>query len=69
MLDATPCRLKTLGTITIDNDGSIVIEGFEADGATCREVAALAQVWAISALTASLQGDLQQPGGGNCCVG
>ena len=68
MLDASPSHLTELGTMTII-DGKIHIEGFRAHDATCRDVAALAIVWAIGQLQVELMETLKAPGGGNACVG
>lgn len=62
-------RLKTIGVITIDKN-SMHAEGFEADGpATCREVGALALMWAIGELQKELTEIIAKPGGtGKCGV-
>lgn len=67
MLDATPGSLSRTGTVTINRD-RIAIEGFAADGATCRDVAALALVWAIQQLSHELQAVMERPGGGKSSV-
>jgi len=43
--------------------GKIEIEGFEVDGAMCREVAALAMLWAIGELQKELTAVINVPGG------
>lgn len=68
MLDATPSRLTNIGTVTIAKDG-IAIEGFSAENGTCRDVAALALVWAIRQLSRELQTTMERPGSGNASVG
>ena len=68
MLDADPAKLKKTGTVTITSNG-IVVEGFEADGATCRDVTALAAVWAIGELQRELLKTLEKPGGGRIGIG
>lgn len=68
MLDASPTRLTQLGVMSI-REGRIIIDGFSADDATCRDVAALALVWAIGQLQAELMLTLEAPGRGNACVG
>ena len=62
-------RLKTIGKLTIDADG-MYAEGFEANGpAMCREVGALALMWAIGELQKELTEIIAQPGGtGKCGV-
>lgn len=59
-------KLKTIGTLTVTEDG-MEIEGFEADGAMCREVVALAMVWAIGELQKELDRTIASPGG-RCVV-
>jgi hypothetical protein len=68
MLDASPSALTKLGEISI-RDGKIMIDGFDAQDGTCRDVAALAIVWAIGQLQVELMATLERPGGGNACVG
>jgi hypothetical protein len=68
MLDAEEARLTEFGTVTIRPDG-IVVEGFSAENGTCRDVAALATLWAIGRLQEELMKTLERPGGGNICVG
>lgn len=62
-------RLKTIGTLTMDENG-MHAEGFEADGpAMCREVGALALMWAIGELQKELTEIIARPGGtGKCGV-
>lgn len=67
MLDAKPATLVKTGTITI-TPGEITIYGFEGEGTSCRDVAALAIVWAIGELQRELLETLQKPGGGNASV-
>jgi hypothetical protein len=64
MLDADPAHLTQHGTVTIHSDGSITVAGFNGQGTTCRDVTALAAVWAIEHLTKELRGTLERPGGG-----
>lgn len=69
-LDAQVVRLTKLGTVTIhpkpvDPSGvTIMVEGFEADGGSCRDVAVLATIWAIGELQRELMRDIEEPGGG-----
>lgn len=69
-LDAERMRLTKFGTVTIDprpdpvNGIQVVISGFEAENASCRDLAAMAQIWAIGVLQRSLAGELEEPGGG-----
>lgn len=67
MLDQDPAKLTKSGRITLAAD-LILIEGFEGDDCTCRDVAALAIVWAIGELQQELMKTLQAPGGGKACV-
>ena len=55
------------GTITITTDG-IHCKGFEADNATCREVAIMAAAWGIGELQREMLKDIEEPGGGNTSV-
>lgn len=55
-------KLKTIGTITMSELG-FDIEDFDADGASCREVAALAILWAIGELQNELASIVDRPGG------
>ena len=64
MLDAEPAMLVQTGTVTVRGHQTI-IEGFRGHNASCRDVAALALVWAIGVLQRELQATLEKPGGGN----
>lgn len=65
MLDT---RLKKTGSILM-HDGKISLEGFEADGCMCREVAIHALLWAIGELQRELAEEIHQPGGsGNVSI-
>jgi hypothetical protein len=68
MLDSEPARLTKIGTVTIHptKQGCVQIEvdGFEGQGCSCRDVAALAALWAIGELQRELMLTLQRPGGG-----
>jgi len=55
-------KLDKTGTIKMAQ-GKIEIEGFEVDGAMCREVAALAMLWAIGELQKELTAVINVPGG------
>ena len=63
MLDEQKCHLTQTGTVSISTD-EISISGFAADGGSCRDVAALALLWAIGELQKDLMGTLNGPGGG-----
>lgn len=61
-------KLTKTGKLTMEN-GHIHIEGFEADGAMCREVAALSLLWAIGIMQNELTELIARPGGtGNTSV-
>ena len=61
-------KLTKIGRLKITQDG-ICIDGFEAEGATCREVGALALLWAIGELQRELAAMIETPGGsGKCSV-
>lgn len=47
----------------------VSVEGFSAEGGSCRDVAALAMVWAIGRLQQELMATLEKPGAGNVCIG
>jgi len=59
MLDT---KLDKVGTLLI-HDGKIMVEGFEAEGCMCREVAAHACLWAIGVLQKELVDLIKTPGG------
>lgn len=67
MLDAKPAMLTKTGTVMVEGHRTTV-EGFEGCNASCRDVAALALVWAIGVLQRELQATLEKPGGGNVGV-
>ena len=73
MLDAEPARLTKFGTVTVlpskQGPVQISVEGFEGEGCSCRDVSALACVWAIGELQRELMQTLQRPGGGAVGVG
>ena len=61
-LDAETSRLTTIGILTM-KDGEILLDGFEGDNCTCRDVCVQAMVWAIGELQKALMADIQEPGG------
>lgn len=67
MLDKDPARLTQFGAVEITQNG-ITVSGFRAENGTCRDVAALAAVWAIGRLQEELMKCLERPGGGNICI-
>lgn len=68
MLDANKAKLTKTGKITITAD-EIIVEGFEGDGTSCRDLAVLAMMWGIGELQKDVVADLQEPGGGKSCIG
>jgi len=71
MLDADKARLTRTGNVTVRSGGGtrILVEGFDGEGCTCRDVSALAMVWAIGVLQRELMETLKAPGGGSCGLG
>lgn len=67
MLDAEPASLCKFGTVTVE-PSRISIDGFDANGGSCRDVAALALVWAIGELQRDLMATLESPGGGAAII-
>lgn len=55
-------RLSRVGTVLMYG-GEIHVEGFEAEGAMCREVLALALLWAIGEMQRDLVELIAVPGG------
>ena len=72
MLDAEEAKLTKAGTVTVASESAgcnVLVTGFEGDGCSCRDIAALAMLWAIGELQRELMATLERPGGGNCGVG
>jgi hypothetical protein len=61
-------RLTKFGSVTIDGHKSILVEGFDGNDCMCREVAALALVWAIGELQRELNCLIAVPGGTGKCI-
>ncbi len=61
MLDANKAQLTKVGTLSISS-GKIVVSGFDGDGCTCRDISALAIIWAIGQLQSSLLDVVREPG-------
>lgn len=59
--------LDKIGKLTITENG-VIAEGFDAPGASCRDIAALAAVWGISVLARELQVTMNEPGLSNISV-
>jgi len=66
-LDAQLTFLTKRGTVIVAPDG-IVIRDYEAENASCRDVAVLAIVSAIGDLQRELMRLIERPGGGNSVV-
>lgn len=56
------------GTVTITPNG-IEVTGFDADNASCRDVAIMAAAWAIGELQREMLKTIEEPGGGEICIG
>lgn len=69
MLDADKAKLTQFGSVKVLSHGRIEVDGFEGDGCTCRDVAALAMLWAIGELQRDLMATLESPDGGNSVIG
>jgi hypothetical protein len=46
------------GSVTIRSDGHVHVDGFEFEGASCREACQLAMTWAIQKLSAAVIEDM-----------
>lgn len=68
-LDADVSKLTRHGTVTIRPDKArgvqVVVEGFDGEGCTCRDVAVQACLWAIGELQREVLRTIEQPGGGS----
>jgi hypothetical protein len=64
--DAEPIRLTKIGRVVIDTDPTlpIIVEGFDGEGCSCRDVAILACMWAIGELQREVMRCIEEPGGG-----
>lgn len=62
-----PVRLTELGTLTLSAD-RIYLSGFSANDCSCRDVVALALVWAIGELQRELALTLESPGAGKAGI-
>lgn len=68
MLDSEPAKLTRFGVVSVGHRKAPLVRisnGFQGDGCTCRDVSALALVWAIGELQRELMATLERPGGGN----
>lgn len=67
-LDATPSRLTKVGRIVIE-DGQVLVEGFDGEGCSCRDVAVLACMHGMEVLAQEARKCIEQPGGGQIVIG
>lgn len=67
-LDATHSRLTKVGRIVIEG-GRVLVEGFEGDNCSCRDVAVLACMHGVEVLAQEARKTIEQPGGGQIVVG
>lgn len=73
-LDADEMKLTRPGRITIypqpgPTGVQIIADGFDGEGCSCRDLAVMAQIWAIGVLQESLLEDVMKPGGGRAAIG
>lgn len=61
-------RITWPGRVIVEK-GKVVVEGFTADNASCREVATMAAAWAIGELQREMLKNIERPGGGNIGIG
>lgn len=67
MSNVEPMKITKRGKVTITKDG-ISVDGFDADNASCRELAIMAAAWAIGELQREMLKTIQAPGGGKISV-
>lgn len=67
-LDATHSKLTKVGRIVIE-DGQVLVEGFDGEGCSCRDVAVLACMHGIEVLTQEARKSIEKPGGGMIVIG
>ena len=60
-------KIEKVGTVTI-SENKIYISDFEVKGATCREVAIHAMLWAIGELQKDVVESISAPGAGISCI-
>lgn len=51
-------KIKKTGTVTINVDGRVYVEGFEFEHADCREACQLSMAWAVEKLGTALVEDM-----------
>jgi hypothetical protein len=67
MLDLEPATINITGEVRVSSRG-VAISLFDCENASCRDLAALAMVWAIGELQRNLLALMEKPGGGNVTV-
>jgi hypothetical protein len=67
MQSSDEIRITWPGRVIVEK-GKIVVDGFTADNASCREVATMAAAWAIGELQREMLKNIERPGGGNIGV-
>ncbi len=67
-LDAQESRLTRYGRIVIEG-GEVVVEGFEGQNCSCRDIAVLAAAYGVLVLTEQMRATIQKPGGGRIGIG
>ncbi|WP_054074958.1 hypothetical protein [Comamonas testosteroni] len=67
-LDATHSRLTKVGRIVIEA-GHVLVEGFDGDNCSCRDVAVLACMHGMEVLALEARKTIEQPGGGQVVIG
>ncbi|WP_409287501.1 hypothetical protein [Pseudomonas guariconensis] len=65
--DDDEMKITKTGRVTITKDG-ISVEGFEVEGAMCRDVAVMGAAWAIGELQREMLKTIAKPGGGKIGV-
>ena len=50
--------IKTTGTVLIHRDGTIGVEGFDCDHASCREAVNMALAWAMQQIAVAMRDQL-----------
>ncbi|WP_258377067.1 hypothetical protein [Pseudomonas soli] len=64
MLSENEICITRVGKVIVEKE-RILIQGFEADDASCRELVVLAAAWAIGELQREMLKTIERPGGGN----
>lgn len=67
-LDATHSQLTKVGRIVIEG-GHVLVEGFEGDNCSCRDLAVLACMHGMEVLALEARKTIEQPGGGQVVIG